>query len=132
MINTSMTDKIYDDLDIRQFKLTSGENVLGLITGVDKVTSMIMMERPVTLISETLKDSKQRFFFADWMPVARKDVVGIAPNHVISQAEVDSRIKESYIKYCLTYDRELYDDEEDDDDYDNELLHTTTGSDKIH
>ena len=38
---------VYDDLNIRQFKLTSGEDVIGLITGVDKKTSFILMERPL-------------------------------------------------------------------------------------
>jgi len=96
---------VYDDLNIRQFKLTSGEDVIGLITGVDKKTSFILMERPLSLVSENVDVDRQRVYFMDWMPVSKDDIVSISPAHIVSQAEVNNELKESYIKWCLEYDR---------------------------
>lgn len=123
-----MTDENpYDSINIRQFKLTTGENVLGLIVGLDKDTSFIKMERPVTLISESINGNKQRFYFADWMPVSKSDTVLIAPNHVVSQSEVDSRIKESYVKYCINFGRDLYEGKEVEDDYEDDIDYGSIG-----
>ena len=41
----------------------------------------------------------------DWMPVSKDDIVSISPAHIVSQAEVNNELKESYIKWCLEYDR---------------------------
>ena len=99
-------NEVYADLNIRQFKLTSGEDIIGLIAGVDKKTAFILMERPLSLVHEILNDDQASIYFADWMPVSKSDVVQISPGHIVSQAEVNDKLKKAYIKWCLNYSKD--------------------------
>lgn len=102
------------DLNIKQIKLDTGEEIVSIIAGIDKTTGSIILERPVML-----EYSGYNYMFADYMPTAYKGLVTVYSNHIVAQCEIDDSMKESYIRFCLE-DPEPTDQEYDDFDYQTE------------
>jgi hypothetical protein len=124
-----MTDEnnIYDDLNIRHIKLTSGDEIIGLIAGIDVPNQLVHIERPMAIHSHYAGD-KESYYLTEWMPVAKSNISHISSVHIIAQSEVTDDMKENYIRFCLNkkdtqYD-DLYEDEEDTiPDPENTLIH---------
>jgi len=123
MINNSMTDKEnpYTDLDIKHFKLASGDEVIGLIAGLKKTMGVLYLEHPVRV-----EAGMESFLMADYMPTAKDNIVAFSMTHVVAQSDVTESVKEAYINFCLKsaeyqYDVEPYSDDWTEDEYDEDL-----------
>jgi hypothetical protein len=86
----------YKDLPVKHFKLSSGDEILGLIAGVDNQKGIIHIEYPV-LIDMIGSD----YMLMDYMPTSVKNIVLFSAQHVIAQSDVHDSVKHEYIKYCL-------------------------------
>ena len=103
-----------DDVNIRHFKLSSGEELISLVKG-DKNT-MIILESPMELHT-MMKEQTQGFVFTKWQPLSKTDIVALNPMHIVSHVECDNDIKERYIRMCL--EQKDYPEELEDPSYDD-------------
>ena len=99
----------YDDLNIKHFKLTSGDEILGLIAGIEK--GMIHIEYPVLI--DMVGDA---YMLADYMPTSKKNIITLYTSHVVAMSDVFDSVKEEYVKYCVGMTEEPV--PEDDDPFD--------------
>ena len=98
----------YKDLHIKHFKLTSGDEVLGLITAVDNQKGIIHIEYPV------LVDMiGTNYIMSDYMPTSVNNTVAFSIRHVIAQSDVHDSVKHKYTKYCIGAMSEPQPDDED-------------------
>lgn len=102
-----------EDLNIRQFKLVNGDEIIAFISTIN--SDGIVIEKPYKIISSFRADgSTMTGFFTEWMSLGKhKDTYTIYPAHIISHEEVKDDIKESYIKYVLSTNIDTTDEEED-------------------
>lgn len=95
-----------DDVNIRHFKLVSGEDIIGIVLSEEDIGSenyeheLITLQRPME-IKMVNTDSGASFIFYEWQPLAKTDVCFINPFHVISHVECDDDIKGDYINACV-------------------------------
>jgi len=87
-----------EDLNIRHLKLSSGEEVIGLIAGVDVKKQLVHIESRVSL-SSAYGDDYERFYLLDWMPISKTNITAISSQHIIAQTEVNTDMKENYIRF---------------------------------
>ena len=86
----------YKDLNVKHFKLSSGDEVLGLIAGIDMNKGVMHIEYPVVI--DMMGDT---YMMADYMPTSVKNIVAFSVSHIIAQSDVHESVKHEYIKYCL-------------------------------
>lgn len=98
-----MTD--IDNLNIRQMKLISGEEIVCLVASDNDDNYLI--ERPLAVTSVL----PNKYQLMPWFSLSNTNVISISKSNVISHAEVDNEIKLTYIKLALN--------ESDVNDYDN-------------
>ena len=105
----------YSDLKIHHIKLASGDEILGLVSSVEK--GMMYVEYPVLV--DILEDA---YMMADYMPTAKNNLVTFYTSHVVAMSDVLDSIKEQYIKYCIGVIQEsTIEDEDVDDMYDIQM-----------
>lgn len=114
-------DSEYKDLNVKHFKLTSGDEVLGLIAGVDANKGIIHIEYPVLI--DMIGDA---YMMADYMPTSVKNIVAFSVQHIIAQSDVHESVKHEYIKYCVGVQSEPEPDHEDTVDLTNIKLDKNT------
>lgn len=103
------------DIDIKVFKLSSGEEVISLVSSTD--SDVYKLEFPLE-VHKQVKNTTHAFAFSDWQPLGRPDLdVTLNKGHVISVAIAEDEIKERYIRMCLSL-KNHYDEAEPDDDED--------------
>lgn len=124
----------YEDLNIKQFKLTSGDDVVGLISTIDKAGAIVVLEHPV-LINSHLVNKKEVYYMSPYMPMSKNHLAYVSAHHIVAQCEVSTDIKEMYIGFCLQEMNkeekpaqyvDLNDDESDfsiDDSSEGKILH---------
>lgn len=102
-----------DDVNIRHFKLASGEELIAYVRGEEE--HMIVVESPMELHIST-RDQTQAFMFTKWMPLGKNEMCTINPMHIISHVECDNDIKERYVRMCINMNEEQHErlDIEDD------------------
>ena len=98
----------YDDLNVKHFKLSSGDEILGLVAGVNAENGVMVIEYPV-LIEMVGK----AYMMLDYMPTSVKNLVSFTTYHIIAQSDVHESVKHEYIKYCLGVQSEPESDHED-------------------
>ena len=103
-----------DDVNIRHFKLSSGEELISLVKGDEN--TMIILESPMELHT-MMKEQTQGFVFTKWQPLSKTDIVALNPMHIVSHVECDNDIKERYIRMCL--EQKDYPEELEDPSYDD-------------
>jgi len=95
-----------DDVNIRHFKLTTGEDLIAIVLSENDVgpeqyrNDLIMVQSPME-IKMVRTDESVSFIFYDWQPLAKTDVCCINPMHIISHVECSNGIKEQYISACV-------------------------------
>ena len=82
-----------NEIDIRHFKLTNGENVICYVQSSSE--HAFIVERPAAV----QVSPAGVWTFADWFPFSDKKVFKIMKRFVINHTEVVDETKESYIKY---------------------------------
>ena len=103
-----------DDVNIRHFKLSSGEELISLVKGDEN--TMIILESPMELHT-MMREQTQGFVFTKWQPLSKTDIVALNPMHIVSHVECDNDIKERYIRMCL--EQKDYPEELEDPSYDD-------------
>jgi hypothetical protein len=90
--------KELSDIDIRHFKLSSGEEVIALVTGDDE--NVVKLAQPMQMHSE-INQQTQAYYFTDWQPMAKANTCSISKLHIVSFVECADNVKEKYIHMCL-------------------------------
>ena len=116
------------DLNIRHFKLSSGEEIVAIVLDTAEATdtqldeSTINVQRPMQIEVRTREDSIA-FLFHEWQPMAKSQVCMINPFHVISHVECMDQIKEQYLKIVafsaddpVEYDPSAFFDDDSEDE----------------
>lgn len=98
-----------EDINIRHFKLSSGEDIIGIVIDPSEVDSsdldpdeaLIILNRPmrVEIIEKT---DRTLFLFHEWQPLSKYPYCFINPTHVLSHVECDEGTKERYIRICIS------------------------------
>ena len=102
-----------DDIDIRVFKLTSGEEVISLVSKDEN--GFLSLESPLQVHKRVGKGS-HAFAFSDWQPLGKtREPVILNEIHIVSTAFAEDEIKERYIRMSLEI-REQYDRNQLEDD----------------
>jgi len=115
--------KELDDINIRHFKLASGEDLIAIILTEEEVGAenfhkdLIMVQSPME-IKMIRSDTAVSFVFYDWQPLAKTDVCFINPTHVISHVECSNDVKEQYINACVNTPPQQDDNESSNGTYD--------------
>ena len=81
------------DIDIRHFKLTSGEELICYVQSSSE--HAFIVERPAVVRCA----SDGTWTFGDWFPFSDKKMFKIMKRFVINHTEVVDETKESFIKY---------------------------------
>tara|TARA_B100000900_G_scaffold388113_1_gene379887 strand:+ start:298 stop:693 length:396 start_codon:yes stop_codon:yes gene_type:complete len=105
-----------DDIDIRVFKLASGEEVISLVS--ESKDGFLSLESPLQVHKRVGKGS-HAFAFSDWQPLGKtRGPVILSELHIIATAFAEDEIKERYIRMSLEirqqYDRNQLEDDEDE------------------
>jgi hypothetical protein len=113
------------DLNIRQFKLVSGEEIICLVTHDNDENYMI--EKPFTVVPSI--DSTYKL--APWFAFSSVTQFSLIKTSVVCSAEVDEDIKDSYMKYTLDYgsDKEQISNKESKSRYE-QIIDSMTDKDK--
>lgn len=112
-----------NDLEIKIFKLSSGEEVISLVSATED--DNYKLEFPLE-VHKQVQRSTHAFAFSDWQPLGRPDLdVVLNKSHVVSVAIAEDDVKERYIRMCLQlknhYD-EIDEDEGEDTSVSDEQL----------
>ncbi|MBN31671.1 MAG: hypothetical protein CL845_06720 [Crocinitomicaceae bacterium] len=83
------------DVNIRHFKLTSGEELIGLVQHSDDHAFVI--ERPVTVKLNSIG----MWMYSPWFPFSEKKIFKLFKRHVINHVEIDDESKKHYINYSV-------------------------------
>jgi hypothetical protein len=114
--------KELSDIDIRHFKLSSGEDIITLVTKEE--TDVVVVTQPMAMHS-SIDQQSQAYYFTDWQPMAKVNSCAISKLHIISFVECSDNVKEKYIRMCLetNSDTDMGDflDIDPDDEMDIEL-----------
>tara|TARA_R110000796_G_scaffold65445_1_gene151123 strand:+ start:11417 stop:11779 length:363 start_codon:yes stop_codon:yes gene_type:complete len=84
------------ELDIRQFKLMNGENVIALMISTNEHNYIV--ERPIAIHPA----GSGTYEFSPWFPLSSAQVYPLTKVNIISHCEVDDNVKITYIKYALS------------------------------
>jgi len=87
-----MKDSEAIDLNIRQFKLMNGEEIVGLVHGKDE--TKIAIERPCRVHQNVLGG----FQLLPWFSFSSQRMFTIEKRHIIYHVEIDNDVKGAYIK----------------------------------
>jgi|TARA_B110000503_G_scaffold22587_1_gene35031 hypothetical protein len=113
------------DIDIRHFKLTSGEELICYVQSSSE--HAFIVERPAVVRC----GSDGTWTFGDWFPFSDKKMFKIMKRFVINHTEVVDETKESFIKYsCQDIMAAEINDGYDQYDYDNDNTMVDTGDDE--
>tara|TARA_B100001939_G_C16807902_1_gene558643 strand:+ start:9 stop:407 length:399 start_codon:yes stop_codon:yes gene_type:complete len=83
------------DLDIRHFKLTNGENIVGLIAVRNDDNYII--ERPVA-VTQNLAGS---YSFTPWFPFSEAKTFKVNKVHILQHVPLAEAVKHDYIQFAL-------------------------------
>ena len=83
------------DLNIRNFKLINGDNIIALVSNNN--ADNYMVERPVSVYS-TMVGGYQ---FSPWFPFSEQKRFSIDKHNIVCDSNVMEDIKKEYIKYAL-------------------------------
>ena len=106
-----------DDTNIRHFKLSSGEEVVAVVSGSTK-DKMITLEHAMR-VHIMLTETGYKFMFSNWQPMSKDDTCQVNPMHIISHVECANDIKERYVRMCI---RSTEDDNRTEEDLDNDAF----------
>lgn len=85
-----------EELNIRNFKLINGDNIIALVSSDNKDNYMV--ERPISVYSTMLGG----YQFSPWFPFSDQKRYTIYKNNIMVSSNVVEEIKKEYIKYALS------------------------------
>lgn len=115
--------KELSDIDIRHFKLSSGDEVISLVAKEED--NVVVLSQPMQVHS-TINNNSQAYYFTDWQPLSKLNACAVSKLHIVTFVECSDNVKEKYIRMCLdtesTTDMGSFLDTSDDiDEFDLEL-----------
>lgn len=124
-----MHQNVLDDLDIRQFKLVNGEEVVAFVQAV--VDEGYILENPLQICYNLdSDDAKQEFYFVRWMSFVEKtESIFVNEDKVLASAQCMDELKIRYVSISTgpkEDEEEPYDEVESDNTYYDELDEGTT------
>ena len=90
-----------EDLNIRHFKLTNGEDIVAVVSAKNK--DNWLLERPV-IVNPNLMGG---YSFAPWFPFSKTKVFKVAFSNIINSTGIDPDVKESYLQFVLDMNKQL-------------------------
>ncbi len=84
-----------ENLNIRNFKLINGDNIIALISVNNR--DHYLVERPVAVYTTVLGG----YQFQPWFPFSNQTIYSIDKHNIIGDSNVIEDIKAEYIKYAL-------------------------------
>ena len=88
-----------ENLNVRQFKLISGETIIALVNSNNE--SNYVIERPVIVYANMIGG----YQFADWFPFSNQKVYTINKYNIVGDVSIVDEVKATYIKFALTLDK---------------------------
>ena len=85
---------IENNLNIRQFKLLNGEEIIALVTQKD--ADAYIVERPFLIRSNIIGG----FLFMPWFPFSSQKVFKLANGNIMHHVEIDEEMKTEYIRFA--------------------------------
>ncbi len=101
------------DLAIRQFKLMNGDEIIGLVANHNETNFVV--DRPFRV--ESNKHKNDSYQLVPWFDLSLSNTFTIDKSMIIAHADVATSIKETYLKFAISLDKDLSeppDDETDD------------------
>ena len=109
-----------DDVNIRHIKLSTGEEIIGLVLADEKLSSeLLAVQRPM-MIKTVQKNDSMSFLFYEWQPLSKTDTCFINPVHIVSHVECDNEVKGQYVQICLNNEHDLPSSLSDEVDFDED------------
>lgn len=102
-----MTDEALElkEINIQQFKLNSGDEIIGLVQGTEK--GMVLMEFPLLLNVISVSPNRETYYFTEWMPmVTSEEFIKIHTHSIVAYGECSDSFKEHYIRTALRLRKE--------------------------
>lgn len=90
--------KELSDVDIRHFKLSSGDDVVSMVAKEEE--NVIIVTQPMQMHA-SINNHTQAYYFTDWQPIAKINTCPISKLHIVSFVECTDNMKEKYIQMCL-------------------------------
>ncbi len=84
-----------EDLNIRNFKLINGDNIIALVSSNNRDNYLI--EMPVSVFSTMIGG----YQFAPWFPFSKQKQYSIDKHNIVGDSSIVEEIKGEYIKYAL-------------------------------
>ena len=84
-----------EDLDIRHFKLTNGDEIVGLVSNKNDTNWII--ERPVQVNANLMGG----FNFTPWFPFSDAKTFKVLKNHIVQHVPVADTVKSTYLTFAL-------------------------------
>tara|TARA_Y200000002_G_scaffold45273_1_gene32775 strand:- start:3761 stop:4165 length:405 start_codon:yes stop_codon:yes gene_type:complete len=84
-----------ENLNIRQFKLVSGETIIALISADNP--SNYVIERPVIVYSNMMGG----YQLADWFPFSKQKAYTINKIQIVGDVSIIDDVKATYVKFAL-------------------------------
>ena len=84
------------ELNIRNFKLINGDNIIALVSSDNKDNYMV--ERPISVYSTMIGG----YQFSPWFPFSDQKRYSIDKHNIMGSSSVVDSIKKEYIKYALS------------------------------
>ena len=88
-----------DNIDIRHFKLTNGDEIVGLVRGHDEI--QVFIEFPLLLNIISLSPEKEQYYYTEWMPMAGDQLIKVYFGSIVAQSKCTDQFKEQYIRTAL-------------------------------
>ena len=80
-----MKDEELNDVNIQHFKLINGDELIALVRGSEG--SRILLEFPLMLNVMPMGSGKESFYFTEWMPMTKDEVIQVYATSIISHSE---------------------------------------------
>lgn len=91
-----------ETLNIRQFKLINGEDVIAVLN--TKNDDNYIIERPVVLLPNLLGNMQ----FSHWFPLSSQKTFKLYKNRIVHHVPLDEYLHETYINFVLETKRPEY------------------------
>ena len=91
-----------DNLNIRQFKLINGEDIVGILN--TKNDDNYIVEGPVVLLPNLFGNMQ----FAHWFPLSSQKTFKLYKNRIVHHVPVDEYLHETYINFVLNTKKPEY------------------------
>ncbi len=111
----SEVQEVIKDLAIRQFKLMNGDEIIGLVANNNETNFVV--DRPFKVEANKLKNDA--YSLVPWFDLSLSNTFTIDKSMIIAHADVADSIKETYIKFAISLDKDVTKPIDDTDDIPN-------------